>query len=306
MSKDKPLAPSKATAAKTVHKCFELLKAAGGELSRKELLTQMTSTIKFSDYELERLESNGQPRWLTVFLFYSIDANKAGYILKNKGTWILTPAGEKAMVKGPVELINAASEIYRKWSAENKKIDSKLAETTGIPEEEISREKEDEVTIDIIKQQGQESIIKHIERMPWDTFQKLVEALLTAMGHFVDFNAPKGKDGGIDIVAYQDALGLVKPRIKVQVKHYPSNPIGPEPIRALKGVLHPGEEIGLFVTSGSFTNDSKRTARESTIHIRLIDGTELIDLWQSNYNKINDEHKKLLPLQAIYFLGGVD
>ena len=303
MEKGKAIAPSKATAAKTIYKCFELLKVAGGELSRKELLSQMTSSISFTTSESELLKSNGQPRWLTVFLFYSIDANKAGYLLKNKGTWILTPEGERAMSKGPIGLIDAANVVYRKWAIENQKSDSKLAET-GIPEEEISKGKEDEVTIDLIKQQAQESIIKHLERMPWDTFQKLVEALLTAMGHFVDFNAPKGKDGGIDIVAYQDALGLVKPRIKVQVKHYPSNPIGPEPIRALKGVLHPGEEIGLFVTSGSFTNDAKRTARESNIHIRLIDGTEFIELWQTNYENIIDEHKNLLPLQAIYFLGG--
>jgi restriction system protein len=262
----------------------------------------MTTSLRFDPYELELLESNGQPRWLTVFLFYTVDANKAGYLLKNKGTWVLTTEGQKAMSKGPVGLINAANDAYRIWAAEKKKIDSKLIES-GIPAEEISKEKENEVTIDLIKEQAQESIINHIERMPWDTFQKLVEALLTAMGHFVDFNAPKGKDGGIDIVAYQDALGLMKPRIKVQVKHYPSNPIGPEPIRALKGVLHQGEEIGLFVTSGSFTNDAKRTARESNIHIRLIDGTEFIDLWQSHYNKILDEHKNLLPLQAIYFLG---
>jgi restriction system protein len=302
MAKEKTVAPSKATAAKTIYKCFELLKAAGGELSRKELLSQMTSTIDFNDSEKELLKSNGQPRWLTVFLFYSIDANKAGYISKNKGNWILTADGEKAMTKGPMGLIDAATEKYRQWDSERKILDNKLTDT-GIPEEDINKDKEDEIAIDLIKQQAQESIIGHIERMQWDTFQKLVEALLTAMGHFVDFNAPKGKDGGLDIVAYQDPLGLIKPRIKVQVKHYPKTSVGPEPVRALKGLLHPGEEIGLFVTSGTFTNEAKRTARESTIHMRLIDGEELIELWQINYNRIKDEHKSLLPLQSVYFLG---
>jgi restriction system protein len=302
MAKDKPLAPSKATAAKTIYKCFELLKAAGGELSRKELLSQITATVDFTESEKELLKSNGQPRWLTVFLFYSIDADKAGFIQKNKGTWILTPDGEQAMSKGALGLIETASEKYRKWDAERKTLDDKLTDT-GIPEEDISKDKEDEVTLDIIKQQAYDGITKHVERMDWLDFQLIVEALLTSMGHFVDFNAPKGRDGGIDIVAYQDALGLIKPRIKVQVKHYPTNPIGPEPIRALKGVLHPGEEIGLFVTSGSFTTEAKRTARESNIHIRLIDGAEFIELWLKNYGKISDEHKKLLPLQAIYFIG---
>jgi len=301
----KPLPPSKLTAAKTIFKCFELLKTNGGELSRKELLNQMTASIDFNDSEKELLKSNGQPRWLTVFLFYSIDADKAGYIQKNKGTWILTSDGEEAMKKGPQGLIEAANEKYKKWNSERKALNDNLTET-GIPDEDKSKDKEDEVTLDLVKQQAYDGIIRHIERLEWHDFQLLVEALLTSMGHFVDFNAPKGRDGGIDIVAYQDALGLIKPRIKVQVKHYPTTSIGPEPIRALKGVLHSGEEIGLFVTSGSFTPEAKRTARESNTHIRLIDGTELITLWMKNYSKISDEHKKLLPLQVIYFISSND
>jgi predicted Mrr-cat superfamily restriction endonuclease len=38
------------------------------------------------------------------------------------------------------------------------------------------------------------------------------------MGYHTPFISPKGKDGGIDIIAYQDPLGLKTPRIKVQVK----------------------------------------------------------------------------------------
>jgi len=305
MSKTKQLAPSKATAAKTIFKCFQILKKAGGEMSRKELLVEMTNTLAFSDYELEKLESNGQPRWLTVFLFYSVDANKAGFLAKNNGIWILTSEGEKAMKFGEVGLIEAASKAYRQWDSERKKVDLTLIDS-GIPIEEISKEKEEEINYDIIKEQAKDGISKHITKMKWDTFQKLVEGLLTSMGYFVDFNAPKGKDGGIDIVAYQDALGIKNPRIKVQVKHYPSNPIAADSIRSLKGVLNPGEEIGLFVTSGSFSNDAKRTARESNVHIRLIDGSEFISLWQLNYDKIDDQFKKMLPLEPIYFLSTGD
>ena len=84
---------------------------------------------------------------------------------------------------------------------------------------------------------------------------------MRAMDYHTDFIADKGKDGGIDIVAYQDPLGIKNPRIKVQVKHYPENPIPVDEIRKLKGLLNAGNEVGLFVTSGSFTNDAKRTAR---------------------------------------------
>jgi len=126
------------------------------------------------------------------------------------------------------------------------------------------------------------------------------------MNYHTSFIAQKGKDGGIDIIAYQDPLGIQKPRIKVQVKHYPENPISVEVVRSLKGLINHGEEVGLFVTSGRFSNEAERFAREANVHIKLINVEELISLWQEYYSKMPDEDKSLLPLQSIYFLGSGD
>ena len=49
-------------------------------------------------------------------------------------------------------------------------------------------------------------------------FQHLVADLLRAMSYHVSWVAPPGKDGGVDILAWPDALGTSPPRIKVQVK----------------------------------------------------------------------------------------
>jgi restriction system protein len=91
---------SKKTAVKTLYEAFKILKKSGGELSRKELIKQMETNLKFSDWELERYESNGQYRWLTIFMFYSIDAIKSGFLRKEKGTWYLTKEGEEVMQAG--------------------------------------------------------------------------------------------------------------------------------------------------------------------------------------------------------------
>jgi uncharacterized protein with gpF-like domain len=56
--------------------------------------------------------------------------------------------------------------------------------------------------------------------MPPYEFQELVADLLRAMGYHVAWIADAGKDGGIDIVAYNDPLGTRLPRIKVQVKRH--------------------------------------------------------------------------------------
>ena len=300
MTKDKPVAPSKETAAKTIFTCFQLLDEAGGEMARKVLLNKMSSTIEFDEKEKELLASNGQPRWLTVFLMYSIDANKAGFLAKDKGTWILTAEGKNAMKLGKYGLIESASKAYRKWDAERKE-SSKLVES-GIPVEELSKEKEDAVTFDIIKQQAQDSIYKHIESLQWDIFQDLVAALLSAMGYYISHVAPKGKDGGIDIIAYTDPLGTKPPRIVVQVKHRPTSTISSDDIQRLSGTMKRESDVGIFVTSGYFSTPAKTEARSTHRHIELIDFERFIDLWIQYYPQMNDKHKNMLPLRPVYFL----
>ncbi|MBI3099375.1 MAG: restriction endonuclease [Planctomycetes bacterium] len=56
-------------------------------------------------------------------------------------------------------------------------------------------------------EQGRTEIEQHINDLSWYDFQKLAAALLSGMGYEVRFIAPPGRDGGIDIVAYGDALG---------------------------------------------------------------------------------------------------
>jgi restriction system protein len=134
----------------------------------------------------------------------------------------------------------------------------------------------------------------------------MVAALLRAMNYHTPFISPKGKDGGLDIIAYNDPLGSTAPRLKVQVKHRPDASIPVDDIRSLTGLLNKDGDIGLFVTSGHFTSESTRSARESHRHIRLLDIDEFISLWQEFYLKLNDEDKNKLPLHAIYFLGSND
>ena len=143
----------------------------------------------------------------------------------------------------------------------------------------------------------------HIKALNPYEFQDLVAALLRAMGYFTPFISPKGKDGGIDIIAYQDPLGAKSPRIKVQVKHRPEAAIAVDDIRGLTGLLNKDGDIGLFVTSGRFTSESERSSRDGHIHIKLIDGHALIDLWTEFYSSLTDEDKNRLPLKSISFLG---
>jgi restriction system protein len=215
--------------------------------------------------------------------------------VKKKGVWYLTPDGEAALSLGEVGLLNAASAAYRKWKGENRPPEAS-------DEQEIteSGEQGQEATIHEIEQQAIEGLKKQIAlKNPYE-FQDLVAALLRGMGYYTPFVAPQGKDGGVDVIAYRDPLGTVTPRIKVQIKHREST-ASVAGIRQLMGLLQKDGDVGMFVSSGGFTSDSKTTARSSHVYVELVDLDRLISLWQEFYPKLSDEDKSLLPLVPIYF-----
>jgi restriction system protein len=305
MSSPKEIAPSKAVAAKTIYEAFTILKEAGGQLTGKEIMDKLAQRVQFTDWEKEPLEKTGNTRWKSVFQFYSVDCTKAGYLQKSNGVWYITPEGEAAHKKlNPIEFLESVVEGFQKWKAANSKEPVKQTSDNTITEIiENNIEQAQIATIEQMEEEAIQGIKDHIiQKNPYE-FQDLVAALLRAMGYYTPFVSPKGKDGGIDIIAYQDPLGIKTPRLKVQVKHYPQNPIAADAIRSLKGLVNSGEEVGLFVTSGRFSNEAERFAREANVHIKLIDGQEFIALWKQFYNVMNDDDKNLLPLHPIYFLG---
>ena len=236
-------------------------------------------------------------RWTNSFQFYSIDYQKAGFIIKKNGTWYITPEGEKALKHSAEEVMTTANKAYDEWRRLNPKEESTDKEPT-----DETAEKDNSMNLDLLESDARDGIKRYIvSKSPYE-FQDLVAALLRAMGYHTPFVAPKGKDGGIDIIAYLDPLGAQTPRIKVQVKHKPETAIGASEVRALSGVLKTGD-IALFVTSGTYSADARNAATGSEKFLRLIDGDELIEMWQEYYDKMSDEDKNMLPLKRISFLG---
>ena len=281
---------SLALASKVIFAAFEILKENGGELNGREVISQVEKRVDLDDWAKTKYEKSGYIRWQSILHFYSIDCAKAGFLIKKKGTWYLTKEGEEAMKLGADGLLNAAQKAYRKWRKEKE-----LEEDV-----EGSPDKEQEATIDEMEQiaiEGLKSFIK--SKNPYE-FQDLAAALLRGMGYYTPFVAPSGKDGGLDIIAYRDPLGTVTPRIKVQIKHREQPASVPE-IRQLMGLLQKDGDVGIFISSGGFTSESKTTARSSHVHVELIDLSRFIELWQEFYHKLSDEDKALMPLIPIYF-----
>lgn len=291
---------TKACATKTLYAVMKEMIRRGGSIPAKEIYPWVNDHVELTAWEKEPAGKMGYIRWTNSFQFYSIDYQKAGFIIKKNGTWYITPEGEKALKKKPEEVMNIANAAYHEWRRLNPKDDNPTEEPT-----DETVEKDNAVNLDLLESDARDGIRKYIiSKSPYE-FQDLVAALLRAMGYHTPFVAPKGKDGGIDIIAYLDPLGAQTPRIKVQVKHKPETAIGASDVRALSGVLKTGD-IALFVTSGTYSTDARNAASGNDKFIRLIDGDEFIEMWQEYYDKMSDDDKNMLPLKRISFLGNND
>jgi restriction system protein len=196
-------------------------------------MTKVEKKVDLDQWAKERYEKTGYVRWESIFHFFSIDCVKAGYLIKKKGIWYLTPEGEEALRLGPEALLEKASTAYRKWRADN----PVTREEDGEPDERVA----DTLSYDDIEQRAIEGLQQYINAKNPYEFQELVAALLRGMGYYTPFVAPKGKDGGVDKMAYRDPLGTQSPRIQVQIKHRESGASVQE-VRQLMGLLQKGQK----------------------------------------------------------------
>lgn len=294
--KKENMSKSRHLASRVIFAALSILKEKGGQSPGKEVVAEVEKRVELDEWAKTVYEKSGYVRWQSILHFFSIDCIKAGFLVKKKGVWYITPEGEGALKLGEVGLLDAATQAYRAWS------DQRESATNTEDDQDVNEEGEQgqEATIHEMEQLAIEGLKNQINTKNPYEFQEMVAALLRGMGYYTPFIAPKGKDGGIDVIAYRDPLGTVAPRMKVQIKHRDSSASVQE-IRQLMGLLQKDGDVGIFVSSGGFTPDAKVTARSSHVHVELLDMDRFISLWQEFYPKLTDEDKSLLSLVPIYF-----
>jgi restriction system protein len=274
---------------------FEILWKAPEGVQASEALARLTTQVALTPYEAGEYESGGR-RFEKIVRFATVDCVKAGWLMKSKGRWSLTEEGRSAynQFKDPEAFYKEARQLYQKWQK------SQPEEVSGEEPEEATA-KAVTITFEQAQEQAWGEIENHLHNMsPYD-FQDLVAALLRALGYYVAWVSPPGKDGGVDILAWPDPLGTKPPRIKVQVKRYVSA-VNVDGLRSFMALL--GEDdVGIFVAAGGFTKDARDEARtQEKRKVTLIDLERLFDLWVEHYVKLPEEDRRRLPLQPIHFL----
>jgi len=137
-----------------------------------------------------------------------------------------------------------------------------------------------------------------LNRLDWDEMQELVAGILRAMGYKTRVS-PSGPDQGKDIVASPDGFGFEHPRIVVEVKHRTQS-MGSKEIRSFLGGRHK-DDRGLYVSTGGFTKDAYYEAERASIPLTLLDLDDLVKALVENYEQLDVETKRLIPLKRLYW-----
>ncbi|HET6631748.1 MAG TPA: restriction endonuclease [Rhodanobacteraceae bacterium] len=265
-----------------------------------DALVALEQRLGMTEFESGDYESGGR-RFERLVRFGTVPAVKAGWMTKQKGTWLITDEGRAALAsitdneafRGEVERLYARWRKAQPSPAEESEVDDAAGTSASI-------------TLEQAEEMAWTEIEDFLSEMPPYDFQELVGELLSAMGYHVSWTAPPGKDGGVDVVAFNDPLGTRPPRIKVQVKrNAKSTRIDVVGLRSFLAVL--GEDdVGLFVALSGFTRDAELEARQSRRHVTLIDAPKLVELWTGHYSALGDAARRRLPLKPIWFLASED
>ena len=131
-----------------------------------------------------------------------------------------------------------------------------------------------------------------------------MSGLLRAMGYCARVT-PKGPDGGRDVIASPDALGLESPRIIAEVKHR-KGAIGAPAVRSFIGGLRASDR-GLYVSTGGFTKDAAYLRGlldlldRAPVPVKLLDLDELVRLYVECYDNTDEDARAILPLVRLWW-----
>jgi restriction system protein len=132
-------------------------------------------------------------------------------------------------------------------------------------------------------------------RLSHREFEEFAADLLRALGYQARVTA-YSQDGGVDVIAHRDPLGVEPPLIKVQCKHL-TGTVGAPEVQQLIGTQGHGE-LSLFVTLGSYSKEALAIERQRS-GLRLLNGEDVVGLVLQHYNALGARWRTRMPLTPV-------
>lgn len=283
---------------------FKILRDEPEGLQAKDAIARLESRLSLTDFEKATFPSNPDtPRFPKIVRFSTINSVKAGWIRKKKGIWSLTEEGATALdtYADPEALFRQSRQLYRQWKASQPVEEEEDEASDEIGPEQTEKGLLSATTVEEAEEVARQDVLDYKGSMNPYSFQDLVGKLLEAMGYHVAWIAPQGKDGGLDLLAQGDPLGVQGPRIKGQVKRRPEHKVREEELRSFLSLIE-SNDVGVYISLGGFTADAEQLARRASRRITLLDGDALLDLWVDHWKQLDEEGRQLLPIKPVWFL----
>ena len=252
---------------------LQALKDLGGSAAPREALERIAQIEKVPESLRNEILSSGQERfynqvhWARQYLVWEglIDSGK-------RGVWTLTPKGLQTQLDA-----KSAREIFleqvRKRAVIRKPsvaaVDS-AAESHDKPEDTPQADEDASL----------ESFLRVIKGLSPNGFERLSMRLLREAGFERVSVTGRSNDGGIDGVGVLQLNGLVSFNVVFQCKKWEGS-VPPKEIRDLRGAMAGRAEKGIFLTTSTFTSNSRAEAeRPGAVPIELVDGEKLFDMFK--------------------------
>jgi restriction system protein len=265
---------------------FEVLSYEDDGLQAKDAIARVETLMELTPFERATFPRNPDlVRFPKILRFSTINAVKAGWLRKRSGIWTLTDEGRAALetFPDPASLFAESRRLYKDWKA-NQPEASAQAESVDNSADAAEGGLIAAATLEEAEEAARRAIQEYLSTInPYD-FQDLVGKLLEAMGYHVVWIAPKGKDGGLDLLAQGDPFGVKGPRIKGQVKRREQKATAEE-LRSFLSLIDQGD-VGVFISLTGFTRDAHELARGASRRITLLDGDAFLDLWVEHYQRV--------------------
>jgi restriction system protein len=248
---------------------IKALKELGGSAGRTEVIDFVVNNYEVDDNDLEMLKSgvlriNANIGWSRYYLM------RDGYIDGSKrGTWSLTQKARDIDNLSPEKSLEIFQRIYKKFKTK-----------------EEEQEDNKEIINDNLKYQEIETNISHraelIQKLQKEFspsgFEKFCRIILIKSG-FTEVKVTKQSgDGGIDGSGILKINHFVSFRVSFQSKRY-SGKVPVKEIRDFRGAIAGRADKGIFMTTGTFTQDCKTEAkRDGALPIELVNGNDLLNM----------------------------
>ena len=231
----------------------------GGSATITEIEEEVARIMELTEDELNFVHRGNKTKfsyrlaWARTYLkYYGLLENSA------RGIWSLTAHGLETQEVDPAKV--------------RKVVRGQNARTTSKKSAEAEDEDQELVELD-----WQDELLEVLRNIRPDQFERLCQRLLRELGFINVEVTGRSGDGGIDGKGVLRLGGVLSFHVVFQSKRY-SGTISSGQLRDFRGGMIGRADKGLFITTGTFTNDARREAqRDGAPPIDLVDGYSLAE-----------------------------